>query len=96
MFGQIFRLLQHRGESPRLSFWRTAAGHEVDFVLEDGRRLIPIEAKATATPKQTDARGIEEFQALFGARAEKGLLVCLCRERFPLTRTVDAVPFGSF
>ncbi len=96
VFGQILRLLQHRGESPRLSFWRTAAGHEVDFILEDGRRLIPIEAKVTATPTRADARGIEEFQALVGARAEKGLLVCLCRERIPLTRTVDAVPFGTF
>jgi uncharacterized protein len=96
VFGQILRLLRHRGEPPRLSFWRTAAGHEVDFVLDDGRRLIPVEAKATATPTRKDARGIEEFQALFGERAEKGLLVCQCRERFPLTRTVDAVPFGSF
>ncbi len=96
VFGQILRLLQHRGEPPCLSFWRTAAGHEVDFVLEHGRRLIPIEAKVTATPTRADARGIEEFQALFGERAEKGLLVCLCQERFPLTRSVDAVPFGSF
>jgi len=96
VFGQILRLLQHRGEPVRLGFWRTAAGHEVDFVVEDGRRLIPIEAKATATPTRMDARGIEEFQSLFGERAERGLLVCLCRERFPLTRTVDAVPFGSF
>ncbi|MBM4116644.1 ATP-binding protein [bacterium] len=94
--GQLLRLFHHRGDSPGLSFWRTAAGHEVDFVLESGRRLIPIEAKVTATPTAAHARGIEEFQALFGERAEKGLLVCLCRERFPLTRTVDAVPFGSF
>ena len=96
VFGQLLRLFLHRGESPRLSFWRTAAGHEVDFIIEHGRRLVPIEAKVTATPTRADARGIEEFQALFAGRAEKGLLVCLCRERFPLTRTVDAVPFGSF
>lgn len=83
VFGQIFRLIQHRGESPRLSFWRTAGGLEVDFILEDGHQLIPIEAKLTATPTPADARNIEEFQALFGQRAEKGLLVCLCRERFP-------------
>jgi hypothetical protein len=93
---QIYRLLVHRGQPLRLHFWRTAAGHEVDFLLEDGTKLIPIEAKLTATPTQRDAAGIEELQRLLGRRASHGLVVCLCRERFPLTKTVDAVPLGSF
>jgi hypothetical protein len=38
----------------------------------------------------------EEFPALFAKRAAKGYVVNLCRERFPLTRTVDALPLGSF
>lgn len=57
---------------------------------------IPIEAKLTASPTPRDAQGIERFQRLFGETAGRGLLVCLCRERFPLTRTVDAVPLGGF
>lgn len=97
VFGQLVRLFVHRGERPRIYFWRTAAGHEVDFVLEgSGGRLIPIEAKQTATPSTYHASAIEVFQRLFGRRAGKGLVVCLCRERFALTRTVDAVPLGSF
>lgn len=96
VLGQIHRLLIHHGEASRLCFWRTAAGHEVDFVIEDGQRLIPIEAKLTATPTPRDAAAIEAFQALFPKRAAKGFVVCLCRERFPLTRTVDAVPLGAF
>ncbi len=93
---QLYRLLAHRGQPLRLHFWRTAAGHEVDFLLEDGTKLIPIEAKLTATPTKRDAAGIEEFQRLFGSRAGRGIVVCFCRERFPLTKTVDAVPLGSF
>ncbi len=96
VLGQLYRLLIHRGEVPRLSFWRTAKGHEVDFIVEQGLDLIPIEAKLTATPSPRDARGLERFQQLLGDRCQRGLLVCLCRERFPLTRTVDAVPLGSF
>jgi hypothetical protein len=96
VLAELHRLLVHRGESRRIHFWRTAAGHEVDFVIEDGQRLIPIEAKVTAMPRPRDAAGLEAFQRLFGPRAGKGLLVCLCRERFPLTRSVDAVPLGSF
>ena len=96
VLGSLYRLLVHRGEVPRLHFWRTAAGHEVDFLLDDGRRLIPVEAKLTATPRPEHAQGIERFQALFGDRAGPGLLVCLCRERFPLTSSVEAVPLDAF
>lgn len=96
VLAQIQRLLVHHGESSRLSFWRTAAGHEVDFVIEDGRQLIPIEARLTATPSARDAAAIKAFQALFGKRAGKGFVVCLCSERTPLSRTVDAVPLGAF
>jgi len=96
VLGQLHRLFSHRGEAPRISFWRTAAGHEVDFVVEHGSTLIPIEAKLTANPSPRDAAAIEQFQGLLGPRAGKGLLVCLTRERYPLTHTVDAVPLGAF
>ena len=95
VLGQLHRMLVHRGLPSRLSFWRTASGHEVDFVIEDGSILVPIEAKLTASPSARDAAAIEEFQRLFGRRAGKGFLVCLCRERFPLTRGVDAVPIAG-
>ena len=95
VLGSLYRLLVHRGEVPRLHFWRTAGGHEVDFLLDDGRRLIPVEAKLTATPRPAHAEAIERFQALFGDRAGPGLLVCLCRERFPLTPSVEAVPLDA-
>lgn len=96
VLGQLHRLLVHRGLPSRSSFWRTAAGHEVDFVVEDSQTLIPIEAKLTAKPSPRDAAAIEAFQSLFDPRAGRGLVVCLCSERFPLTRRVDAVPLGSF
>jgi predicted AAA+ superfamily ATPase len=96
VLGQLHRLFLHRGEIPRIYFWRTAGGEEVDFVIEEGAELIPVEARRTATPTRRDAAGVERFQALFGQRAPRGLVVCLARERHPLTRTVEAVPLGSF
>ena len=32
-------------------YWRTAIGEEVDFVIEAGGRLLPIEVKATGRPR---------------------------------------------
>jgi predicted AAA+ superfamily ATPase len=38
-------------------YWRTAAGQEVDFVIETPKRLLPIEVKAAARVTPTDAKG---------------------------------------
>lgn len=96
VFAELLRLLSHRGVRPRIFGWRTSKGHEVDFVVEDGRTLIPVEAKLTGTPSPADARPVERFLDLLGERAGKGLIVCLCERRFRLTERVDAVPLGSF
>jgi hypothetical protein len=96
VLGQLYRALIHRGELPRLHFWRTAAGHEVDFLIEDGPDLIAVEAKLTATPSIRDAAGIEQLCRLLGPRVRTGLVVCLAPAVTPLTAHVTAVPFGSF
>jgi predicted AAA+ superfamily ATPase len=45
----------------RLHFWRTLEGHEVDFVLEYGRRLLAIEVKVTDNPGYRDTAGLRLF-----------------------------------
>jgi predicted AAA+ superfamily ATPase len=45
----------------RLFYWRTSDGHEVDFILEHGRRLIAVEVKATAHPSHRDADPLRLF-----------------------------------
>ena len=93
--GQLTRLFTHRGEQPPLYHWRTADGHEVDFVAELGPRLVPIEAKLTATPTRGHARSIVHFQELFGDLARPGYVVCMVDRPVPLTEHVWAVPLGA-
>lgn len=95
VFGALTRAISHRGGRSSLWFWRTSSGHEVDFLIEDGLNLIPIEAKLTATPRPAHAKGLEQFMDLFPDRAPKGYLVCLCKERFDLTSRVQAVPLDA-
>src|SRR5204863_7629091 len=40
-----------RTEPTEVLYWRTASGEEVDFVVETGGEVIPIEIKATARPR---------------------------------------------
>jgi hypothetical protein len=43
---------------PRFSFYRTHAGAEVDLLVEDGRRIIPVEVKHGASVGQYDTAGL--------------------------------------
>ena len=42
--------------APEVLFWRTTTNLEVDFVIEVGSRLLPIEIMATANPGYSGTR----------------------------------------
>jgi predicted AAA+ superfamily ATPase len=56
-------------------YWRTAIGEEVDFVVETGGRLLPIEIKATSRPRLGDAANLRTFRNEYGEQARAGLLL---------------------
>ena len=56
-------------------YWRTTIGEEVDFVVEAGDRLIPIEVKATERPRIRDTASLRVFRAEYGDRCRAGLLL---------------------
>lgn len=62
-------------ERTELSYWRTTLGEEVDFVIEAGGKLLPIEVKATARPRLADCTHLRTFRAEYGKKARAGLLL---------------------
>ncbi|MDE2836385.1 MAG: ATP-binding protein [Chloroflexota bacterium] len=56
-------------------YWRTAGGQEVDFVIEEGERLLPIEVKASRRANVRDAMHIHAFQEEYGPMARPGLVL---------------------
>lgn len=64
-----------RAAAAEITYWRTAGGEEVDFVLEVGEALIPIEVKTTTRPRVADARHIVTFRREYGTRVRAGLLL---------------------
>ena len=58
-----------------LFYWRTTIGEEVDFVIETGNRLLPIEVKSTARPRLRDAAHLRTFRAEYGEKSRPGLLL---------------------
>lgn len=64
-----------RIERAELGYWRTAVGEEVDFVIETGGRLLPIEVKATSRPRLSDAKHLRTFRQEYGKKSWPGLLL---------------------
>ncbi|WP_025322962.1 ATP-binding protein [Deferrisoma camini] len=50
---ELLKAFLHRGEQPSLYYWRDAAGHEVDILVDLGAHRIPVEIKSgqTVTPE---------------------------------------------
>ena len=92
---EIVKTIVHRGEEPQVYFWRTASGTEVDLVVETGGKLVPIEAKLSATPRPPMAAGIRAFQQVFGDRAASGYVIHPGEVALPLAPGVIAVPFAE-
>jgi len=54
-------LTQLIAPSPRIYYWRTSTGKEVDFIIEWGQKLLAIEVKYTAKPKFKDIDNMRLF-----------------------------------
>ena len=91
---EVVRTLTHRGREPRVHFWRTSAGSELDLLIEESDRLVPIEAKASATPRPAMAAGIAAFRRDLGARADRGYVIHGGDVVLPLGPDATAWPLG--
>ena len=85
----------YAGRAYRLSFWRTAHGAEVDYVLETPDETIPIEVKATESPTIGDASHLKRFLQTYSKKARRGFIVCRCREPRRLAENIEAIPWKS-
>ena len=82
-----------RVDRVELAYWRTTIGEEVDFVIEAGGKLLPIEVKATAKPRLADCADLRTFRQEYGRKARAGLLLHTGRTVEWLTPDVLAVPW---
>lgn len=74
-FGQLMRRFHNMGEAPRLCYYRDANGAEVDFLLEDGDTLYPMEVKSSDSPHLNDLKGCRAIP-LGKSKLGSGLVLC--------------------
>lgn len=92
------QLQQHLAFSSRgLTLWhyRTQAGVEVDFLLEDrAGRLTGIEVKASASVDASDFKGLRHLQDSQPQAFQRGIVLYGGRERVAFSERLVAVPLS--
>lgn len=75
--------------------FRTAAGQEVDLVLEaPGQRIVGIEVKASASLGQSDFNGLRELRIAAGQHFVRGVVLYTGEQLIPFDDTLWAVPMS--
>ncbi len=74
---ELWKRLGYSGEGS-LYYLRTRDGAEIDFIVEQGSALTPIEVKWTERPDMTDARHLLSFLDENPTRAKHAYIVCRC------------------
>jgi hypothetical protein len=74
-----------------LSFYRTAAGAELDVVVDMGRRRVGIEIKFSSAPRP--ARGF--WQAAEDLQLDAAFVVAPVERGYPLAERVQVLPVGE-
>jgi predicted AAA+ superfamily ATPase len=92
---EIYKIITHRGEKPRLHFWRTSSGREVDLLLQTAGKLIPMEIKLSSTPNRAMAAGIRSLQQDLKGKTAPGYVVHPGGTVLPLGPQVNSLPFSA-
>lgn len=80
---------------PGIYHFRTAAGQEVDIVLEDASgRVVGIEVKASRTVRFEDFRGLRYLSDLLGERFLRGIVLYRGEQPVPFGPNLYALPLS--
>jgi uncharacterized protein len=63
---ELLKKRLNQGKDPNLYFWRDNHGHEVDIILSQGNKLIPVEVKSGATITPDFLKNITYWTGLSG------------------------------
>ena len=93
VYGEILKSWWNRIRTPNLYYYRDKDGIEIDFLFEQDQTFYPIEVKRNATPQSQWANSFNVLNRL-NKKVGAGAVVCMCKEQYPLTENVTALPVG--
>ncbi len=89
---ELWKRLQY-GRRGALHYLRTKDGAEVDYIVEHGKTILPVEVKWTERPTTSDCRHLLSFLAELPGKTGRGLIVCRCPRPMQIHERVLAIPW---
>lgn len=93
VLGDLLVWRDTRHDRPRVLYWRTSKGAEVDFVIERGDTLLPIEVKSGSRVGVEDTRNLRLFRSEYSDRVRGGLLLHAGADAFWAADGILAAPW---
>lgn len=91
---ELIRVARLSDPKAQVRFWRDPDGPEVDWVIEQEGRTVPIEVKWTDSPSRKEIRHLETFLSEYRS-ARLGYLVCRIPRKAKLSDRVVAIPWEA-
>jgi predicted AAA+ superfamily ATPase len=82
------------GTSRDLHHWRLSSGQEVDFVLEENAKLVPVEVKSGRSVGNAEARHLRTFRERHG-NSPRGVLLSCDRDIRVIADGIVSCPWWS-
>jgi predicted AAA+ superfamily ATPase len=79
---ELIKSRLNKGDKPTFFFWRDSNGNEVDVIVEQGTKLMPIEIKSGRTLTHESFAGLEKWHGLAGRSAQTPTLIYAGDESF--------------
>lgn len=90
---EIIALAAERIVRPLIAFWRTQAGAEVDLLIGDGRRLLPIEVKLSVSVDRYAVVGLRQCMKDLGLK--RGWVICNAAEQRTMGGGIEIIPWAD-
>ncbi len=75
IIAELIKTKLNKGEKPSFYFWRDSNGNEVDLIIEQNTKLMPIEIKSGRTLTHESFTGLEKWRTLAGAKVTTPALI---------------------
>ncbi len=66
VIAEFYKKALHAGKEADLFFWRDSSGHEIDLILDEGEKAIPVEIKSGQTVAKDFFKGIDYYRKISG------------------------------
>ncbi|MCQ2371652.1 MAG: ATP-binding protein [Akkermansia sp.] len=93
-YGQLVRNYRNRGRVPEITYYRDSSGAEVDFLLQEGNTLYPLEVKASEYPHITDLKHVKAIPP-GRCKLAPGMVLCTAPKPQDLTHGTTAFPISA-